>query len=88
MIVDSDDPAPLVIAAAEVGGVGVGLLGGEVGGGGIFFWGGGVDWKKVMSGKGAGGIFEKESSVKFCGDLQFLLLEPLNVLLVWNLNFS
>ena len=82
MIVDSDDPAPLVIAAAEVGGGGVGLLGGEVGGGGIFFWGGGVDWKKVMSGNGA------EFSLKFCGDLQFLLLEPLNVLLVWNLNFS
>ena len=52
----------------------MGLLGGEVGGGGICFWGGGVDWKKVMLGKCAIGLFE--------------LLEPLNVLLLWNLNFS
>ena len=62
--------------------------GDEVGGGGITFWGGGVDWKKVMSGKVAGSLVGKKLSLKVCGDLQFLLVEPLNVLLVWNLNFS
>ena len=78
----------MALAAAEVDGGGVGLLGGEVGGGGICFWGGGVDRKKVMSGKGEGGSFETEFSLKFCGNLQFLLFEPLNFLIVWNLNFS
>ena len=85
----------MALETPEVGGGGVDLIGGEVtlcvgedGGGGISFWGGGVDWKNVMSGKSSGGLLKKEFSLKFCGDLQFLLLEPLNVLLVWNLNFS
>ena len=40
--------------------------GDEVGGGGITFWGGGVDWKKVMSGKVAGSLVGKKLSLKVC----------------------
>ena len=82
--VDSDKFGALV--TAEVGGGGGGLLGGEVGGAGISLCGGGVDWKNVISGKE--GLLGKELSLKFWGDLQFVLFEPLNVLLEWNLNFS
>ena len=88
LVVDSDDSGAL--ATAEVGGGGGGLLVGEVGGGGgglsVGEVGGGVDWKKVISGKDV--LLVKELSLKFCGDLQFLLFDPLNVLLEWNLNFS
>ena len=65
------------------------LVGGEVtvsegGDGGISFLGGGVDWKKLMSGKGEGDLVEKELFEdlqdllkELFEDLQFLCMVPL-----------